>query len=278
MITTPSGTQPSSAGTGYIGNAAALNRAWSGDLSDLRIYNRILSQAEVSILTGTSSVNYAPSASAGTDQTVIWPSAAALSGTVNDNGDSPASVTTTWSETGGAAGVAFGNPNSVSTTATFPTPGAYQLQLAAGNGQATTVSWLTVDAITPILSHASLPGTLLLSWPANSSNWLLQYRKQSAFWRTGNKLAVLARADNESSLDTDLSKRRVDVLSFDIHKLMNEGLSLAGTPRCGVRAAFSGAMSVVGDDKSRYILRGIRAVTPQRGVPTNEWGETTGFH
>ncbi len=176
VITTPSGAQPSSTGAGYIGNIAALSRGWSGDLSDLRIYNRILSQAEVSILAETSPVNYAPSISAGTNQTIIWPGTAALSGTVNDNGNSPASVTATWTETAGAAGVAFGNPNSASTIASFPAPGAYQLQLAAGDGQATTVSWLTVDAITPVLSHAALPGALLLSWPANSSNWLLQYQ------------------------------------------------------------------------------------------------------
>ena len=176
VITSPSGTQPSSAGTGYIGNAAALNRGWSGDLSDLRIYNRILNQAEVTTLAETSSVNDAPSASAGTNQSVIWPGSVTLSGAVNDNGNSPGSVTTTWTEIAGSPGVVFGNSNSVSTTAGFPAPGIYQLQLAAGNGQATTVSSLTVDAMTPRLSVLPLPGALQFSWPPNSSNWLLQYQ------------------------------------------------------------------------------------------------------
>jgi hypothetical protein len=175
VITSPSGTQPSSAGAAYIGNVAALNRGWSGDLSDLRIYNRILSQAEVSILSGTSTVNDAPSASAGTNQTVIWPGTVTLSGSVNDNGNPPGSVTTTWTQAAGPPGVAFGNSNSASTTASFPAPGTYQLQLAAGNGQATTVSTLTVNAITPALSMVPLPGALQLSWPANS-NWLLEYQ------------------------------------------------------------------------------------------------------
>jgi beta-galactosidase len=175
VITSPSGTQPSSAGTGYIGNVSALNRGWSGDLSDLRIYNRILSQAEVSILAGTSMVNNAPSASAGTNQTVIWPANITLSGTVNDNGNPPGSVTTTWTQIAGSPGVAFGNSNSLSTTASFPAPGTYQLQLAAGNGQATTVSSLTVNAIAPALSMVPLPGAFQVSWPANS-NWSLEYQ------------------------------------------------------------------------------------------------------
>lgn len=176
VITTPSGTQPSSAGTGYIGNVAALTRGWSGDLSDLRIYNRILSLAEVAALAGTPSVNYGPSSHAGTNQTIIWPGTATLSGMVNDNGNAPGSVTTTWTQTAGPPGVAFGNSNAVSTTASFPAPGAYQLQLAAGNGQATTVSSLAVNAIMPGLSLVPLPGAWQLSWPANSSNWLLEYQ------------------------------------------------------------------------------------------------------
>jgi hypothetical protein len=179
VITTPSGTQPSSAGTGYIGNVAALNRGWSGDLSDLRIYNRILSGAEISVLASSSSVNEAPSCNAGTNQTVIWPATATLSGTVNDNGNAPGMVTTMWTQIGGPAGVTFGNSNSLSTTVSFPTPGTYQLQLTTGNGQAATVSSVMVNAITPGLSFMPLPGALQLSWPGNNTNWLLQYQSNS---------------------------------------------------------------------------------------------------
>jgi beta-galactosidase len=176
VITTPSGTQPSSAGTGYLGNVAALSRGWNGDLSDLRIYNRILSGAEVQTLAASSSVNYAPSVGAGTNQTIIWPGPASLSGIVAYNGNTPGSVTTTWAETTGPNGVSFGNSNSISTTASFPAPGTYQLQLAAGNGQATTVSSIIISAIIPALSISTSPGELQLSWPGNNSNWLLQYQ------------------------------------------------------------------------------------------------------
>jgi hypothetical protein len=63
---------------------------------------------------------------------------------------------------------------------------------------------------------------------------------------------------------------------------MNAGALVAGTAlftsgaATAVRAAFSGAMSVVGDDIAN-IPRGMRAVTPQRGVPTNEWVKQLDF-
>jgi hypothetical protein len=178
VITTPSGTQPSSAGTGYIGNVAALTRAWSGDLSDLRIYNRILSPAEVQILANAAAVNYAPSVNAGSNQSIIWPSAASLSGTVSDDGkpNPPGAITTAWSEISGPGSVVFGNPGALATTANFSAPGTYQLQLAASDGQAATVAGVTVTALQPVISISAIPNGIQLSWPGNTSNWLLQYQ------------------------------------------------------------------------------------------------------
>jgi len=46
----PSGTQPSNAGTGYIGNRAAADRYFNGLIDDLRIYNRALSASEINSL------------------------------------------------------------------------------------------------------------------------------------------------------------------------------------------------------------------------------------
>jgi hypothetical protein len=173
---TPSGAQPSSTGTGYIGNVAALTRGWSGDLSDLRIYNRILSGPEVQILANAASVNYAPSVHAGGNQSIIWPSAASLSGTVADNGNPSSAVTTAWSEVSGPGAVTFGNAGVLATTANFSAPGTYQLQLAAGNGQAATVASLTVTAVQPVISISRLSNAVQLSWPANAGNWMLQYQ------------------------------------------------------------------------------------------------------
>jgi hypothetical protein len=176
VIMTPSGAQPSSTGTGYIGNVAALTRGWSGDLSDLRIYNRILSGPEVQILANAASVNYAPSVHAGGNQSIIWPSAASLSGTVADNGNPSSAVTTAWSEVSGPGAVTFGNAGVLATTANFSAPGTYQLQLAAGNGQAATVASLTVTAVQPVISISRLSNAVQLSWPANAGNWMLQYQ------------------------------------------------------------------------------------------------------
>jgi len=44
--------------------------------------------------------------------------------------------------------------------------------------------------------------------------------------------------------------------------------AMVGTARCAVRAAFSGAMTVV-DIEIEHIPPGLRAVTAQRAVPTN---------
>jgi len=176
VITTPSGTQPSSAGTGYIGNVAALTRGWSGDLSDLRIYNRLLSGAEVQVIANAPLANFAPSVNAGSNQTIIWPAAASLSGTVTDTGNPPGSVTTTWTQISGPGTVTFGSSNALATTASFSVAGTYQLQLAASDGQATTVGSMVVNAIIPALSLSLFSNALQLSWPTNSINWLLQYQ------------------------------------------------------------------------------------------------------
>ena len=49
-ITTPSGSVLTGAGTGYIGNKSGLSRAWKGAIADVRIYNRLLSDAEIHTL------------------------------------------------------------------------------------------------------------------------------------------------------------------------------------------------------------------------------------
>lgn len=183
VITPPSGTQPSSAGTGYIGNVAALNRAWNGELSDLRIYNRILSGAEIQILAHESAANYAPTISAGGDQTVIWPSVVSLTGVASDDDkpNPPAALTTTWSKITGPGVVTFNNLNLTSTAASFSVPGAYRLQLAANDGQATTISSLLVNVITrPNLSPVLMSNALQLSWSTDGGKWLLQYQTNPA--------------------------------------------------------------------------------------------------
>ena len=149
-----------------------MTRGWSGDLSDLRIYNRLFSGAEVQVLAN------APSVNAGSNQTIIWPAAANLAGTVTDDGkpNPPGTVTTIWSQIGGPGAVTFGSSNALATPASFSVAGTYQLQLAANDGQATTVGSIMVNAVKPALSLSLFSNALQLSWPTNSTNWLLQYQ------------------------------------------------------------------------------------------------------
>ena len=86
-----------------------------------------------------SEVNLPPSVSAGPDQTLLDTNVANLDGTVTDDGKPapPAGTTTTWSQIGGPGTVAFGDSGAVDTTATFPGPGLYALQLSADDSELT---------------------------------------------------------------------------------------------------------------------------------------------
>ena len=181
-LTMPSGAAPPLTGTGYIGNRAALDRAWSGLIDDLRVYHRLLSDAEVQVLASMPIANLAPVVSAGNNQTIIWPANASLDGTVADDGrpNPPGMVITTWSEVSGPGTVAFGNSNALSTTAGFSVPGTYVLQLAANDGQVQTVSAVTINTITrPAINVQLLSGSLQLSWPSDAP-WQLQYQTNSS--------------------------------------------------------------------------------------------------
>jgi hypothetical protein len=87
----------------------------------------------VEIGTG-SSTNNAPNVNAGLDQTVVFPLAASLDGTVTDDGQ-PGPLSYTWSKVSGPGTVTFVNANAVDTQATFGASGTYVLQLLASDGQ-----------------------------------------------------------------------------------------------------------------------------------------------
>ena len=102
---------------------------------------------------GTVSPNTAPGVSAGPDQSITLPAAAALAGTANDP-DGPSTLATEWTLVSGPGSVTFGNAASPNTTATFSTAGTYVLRLAASDGPVTTADELTVTAA-PAVSFAA---------------------------------------------------------------------------------------------------------------------------
>jgi RHS repeat-associated protein len=102
--------------------------------------------ANDSALTGTADVtvtvnpavipNQAPTANAGTDQTITLPAQAALSGGADDDGlpNPPATVTHAWTKVSGPGTVTFGSATDASTTAAFSVAGIYVLRLTSSDG------------------------------------------------------------------------------------------------------------------------------------------------
>ena len=178
-VSSPSGTLPSYTGTGYIGNSSSGTRGWEGQIDDLRIYNRLLSDAEVQQLSSLPPANFnlAPMATVSGDQTLFLPASASLLATVSDDGrpNPPGVVTTTWSEFGGPGNVSFGNSNAPNTRASFSAAGSYQLQFVANDSQVSVTKGLTVTAaLKPVIAFQTISNTMQLSWPANGGNWMLQ--------------------------------------------------------------------------------------------------------
>jgi hypothetical protein len=120
--------------------------------------------------------NQAPTVNAGPDQTVTLPSSANLSGTATDDGlpNPPGTLTTTWSEVTGPGTVTFGDPSSLSTTATFSDPGTYVLRLRANDSALQTTDDLTVT-VNPVpqnqppVVNAGSDQNVILPNPANLS-------------------------------------------------------------------------------------------------------------
>lgn len=90
--------------------------------------------------------NQAPLVNAGADQSITFPDAANLSGSVSDDGlpDPPGTVTTLWTAQSGPGTVTFGNASSPTTTATFSAEGTYVLRLTANDSQLSSFDQLTV--------------------------------------------------------------------------------------------------------------------------------------
>ncbi len=91
-------------------------------------------------------LNNPPLVNAGPDQTITLPvNIVTLSGTASDDGMPAGSVLkTTWSVASGPGAVLFGDPNALSTTATFTAPGSYVLRLTADDSQFRSIDDLTV--------------------------------------------------------------------------------------------------------------------------------------
>ncbi|HET7295336.1 MAG TPA: hypothetical protein VFM88_23155, partial [Vicinamibacteria bacterium] len=95
--------------------------------------------------------NTAPAVNAGPDQTIVFPGAASLNGSVSDDGlpSPPSAVTVTWSQLSGPGTATFGSPGSATTTATFSAWGTYVLRLTANDGELQTADDVVVSVVAP---------------------------------------------------------------------------------------------------------------------------------
>ncbi len=100
--------------------------------------------------------NQAPVVNAGPDTTVILPGEAFLRGTVADDGlPAPAALSIQWTAVVAPFAVAFDDPQSPVTRATFGGTGVYRLELMAGDGERT-----SRDTMNVTVSDLPVPVTL----------------------------------------------------------------------------------------------------------------------
>jgi hypothetical protein len=121
----------------------------------------------VTVSDPTGPANLAPTVSAGSDVAVTRPNAAALAGTVDDDGlpNPPGAVTASWSKVSGPGTVTFSNATATSTSATFSAAGDYVLRLTGNDG-----SLQASDDVAVTVSDGSSPGpAVVLDLPVLAS-------------------------------------------------------------------------------------------------------------
>jgi len=119
----------------------------------------VLTSSDTVIVTvNTDPVNAAPVVDAGPDQTITNPvNTAFLAGTASDDGlpNPPATLTVSWTQISGPAAAVFADPSVAATTATFPVPGAYVLQLSGDDSVLSSSDTVTINvASEPIANLA----------------------------------------------------------------------------------------------------------------------------
>ena len=115
----------------------------------------------------------APTANAGTDQSIAFGQPAQLQGIVNFTGAQP---TIQWKQYSGPGTVTFGNAAQTNTTATFSAPGVYTLMLSADDGVHAVAYDAVVITVSPTITVAiARAGTNVnLSWTGGTAPFVLE--------------------------------------------------------------------------------------------------------
>ena len=126
--------------TASTGTALPLN----GQVDELRLYNRVLTLAEIQDLAGGKPANVGPLITLATTVSGNPNQPLALNATVTDDG-LPAALTLNWIRQSGPGAVAFSTPNSMMTNATHNQGGAYILRFSASDSAITTLADITTN-------------------------------------------------------------------------------------------------------------------------------------
>ncbi len=146
-----------------LGEGSQRAGLWPGSVDNVRIYRRLLTEAEVAELpsAGVPTANMPPMVSAGEEMTVVFPGAdTQLSGVVSDP-DSSGILTSYWEVFSGPGSVQFQNAASPVTTASFSQAGTYVLRLIGSDGASAAHDFVTV--------------TVEAGAPPGYSAWAAQY-------------------------------------------------------------------------------------------------------
>jgi hypothetical protein len=150
-LTAPTGTPIPNSGTGYIGNSAALDGSWDGQIDEVRLYNRLLSAAELQLIAFGPATNLAPVVDAGAALIIPLGDTATLRGKITDDArrEPPGVLVLHWSKISGPGEVGFDDPTALESTASFSEPGNYLLRLRAEAGQVSAADDVTVTVMAP---------------------------------------------------------------------------------------------------------------------------------
>lgn len=135
-------------GPGYLGNSASRDQPLRGQLDEIQVYDRILTEREIQVLAASGSENTSLWVDAGEDQVADLADPLVLEGRVIDPGTGTSvsdGFEASWSKYEGPGDVAFGDPSRLETTAFFQEAGMYVLQLAVSNGKVKVIDRITVD-------------------------------------------------------------------------------------------------------------------------------------
>ncbi len=124
-------------------------------------------RGEIKINVSGANSNQPPIVNAGGSASVLLSNALVLAGTAADDGLPNGTLTSTWSMVSGPGTVTFGDPSSLTTSATFSAAGAYVLALTVSDGQLSAVSNLPVIVIDP-----NNPTSLTMT--SDSGDWIGQ--------------------------------------------------------------------------------------------------------